>query len=104
MTLDELSKLSTIDINLLEKLDHVIKYIISDEIVHAVKNNKDVINIELGQIGVLTLNVSNTEVKYNFKPSDEFNKIVCCFFVSCHDWNIFFGWKLFQIFIVVFFN
>lgn len=77
MTLDELSKLSTIDINLLEKLDHVIKYIISDEIVHAVKNNKDVIDIELGQIGILTLNVSNTEVKYNFKPSDEFNKIVC---------------------------
>lgn len=34
MTLEELSKLSTIDINLLEKLDHVIKYIISDEIRH----------------------------------------------------------------------
>ena len=77
MQLEELSELSTLNIKVLKKLDNIIKYIISDELVQAIQDNKENIAIKLGNLGTLIISLTNNELKYHFKPSKSLDNIVC---------------------------
>lgn len=69
---DDLSKLTTIPRDKLDKLVEKVKYIITD----AVCENSVKVNIDL-DIGIGILQIINTDcIRYKFKPSPKFEKAI----------------------------
>ena len=72
---EDLSTLTTIDKSVFSKIESKIMWCISDAIEQAISNKEDCVNINLGY-GILTIKFDNNSIKYKFKPSQKFEKLI----------------------------
>ncbi len=72
---NDLSLLTTINESTFTKLSSKIEWCINDCVAKAAANNEDQAEIDLG-FGTLIISISNSEIKYKFKPSQKLERSV----------------------------
>lgn len=80
----DLSTLTTINESVFTKLVNKIEWCVSDGIEKAIYKGDSQVNIDL-DIGTLLINFDNNEIKYKFKPSPRFEKIVTNTVINEHN-------------------
>lgn len=73
--ISDVSTLSTIPENIIEKLVDKTIYCVSDALIEDLEAENDITELDIG-IGILYIKHIGNEVAYKFKPSDEFSKAV----------------------------
>ena len=73
--IQDLSKLTTISTETLDKLFEKIYYIISDNIVEAMIKEKDVTEVDIG-IGTLIIRICGDDIKFKFIPNAKLQEVV----------------------------
>lgn len=72
---EDLSTLTTINESVFTKLVNKIEWCISDGVEKAIKSGENQVNIDF-DLGTLTINFDNEQIRYKFKPSQKLEKIV----------------------------
>lgn len=73
--IQDLSILTTINTESLNKLLDRVYYIISDNLVEAMINEKDIAEIDIG-IGTLMVRISGDDIKFKFVPNAKLQEVV----------------------------
>lgn len=72
---EDLSTLTTINESVFTKLVNKIEWCISDGVEKAIKSGENQVNIDF-DLGTLTINFDNEQIRYKFKPSQKLEKVV----------------------------